>query len=103
MGYRRKLIFEELESGCVVCTSHSLNQDGYLRISDYRLDIPGHKPMVMHHRLVWESVNGPIPDGYEIDHICRNRACQNISHLQMLTGREHTIKTNIERKGFKNK
>lgn len=99
MGYRRKLVFEETEGGCIICTSHVLNQDGYLRISDYRINMQGHKPMVMHHRLVWEEHNGKIPEGYEIDHMCRNRACQNIKHLQMLSGKEHTIKTNKERWG----
>jgi hypothetical protein len=32
------------------------------------------------HRFVWESVNGPVPDGMDVDHICRNRLCCNINH-----------------------
>ncbi len=103
MGHRRKPVFITTDTGCIICTSHAMNHDGYFRISDYRLDMKGHKPMVMHHRLVWEEANGSIPEGYEVDHICRNRGCQNIEHLQILTGTEHTIKTNKERKGFKNK
>ena len=51
----------------------------------------------MFHRLVWEKTYGKIPDGYEIDHICKNRACCNIKHLQMLAGKIHTIKGNKER------
>lgn len=48
----------------------------------------------MFHRLVWEKTKGTIPEGYEIDHLCRNRACCNIKHLQMLEGSEHAIKSN---------
>ena len=51
----------------------------------------------MAHRFVWEEEHGPIPEGYEIDHVCKNRACFNLEHLQMLDGREHTIKGNRER------
>ena len=50
--------------------------------------------MVMYHRYVWEQAYGKIPDGYEIDHICKNRACCNLEHLQMLEGGEHAKKDN---------
>ena len=37
------------------------------------------------HRLVWESVNGPIPDGLVIRHKCNNPPCLNIGHLRLGT------------------
>lgn len=37
------------------------------------------------HRLVWVSVNGPIPEGTDIDHMCHNRACVNVAHLREAT------------------
>lgn len=34
------------------------------------------------HRLAWETFRGPIPEGCEIDHLCRNRGCCNPDHLE---------------------
>lgn len=37
------------------------------------------------HRLAYTLANGPIPDGLTLDHLCRNRACCNPSHLEPVT------------------
>jgi hypothetical protein len=34
------------------------------------------------HRVAYELTTGPIPDGYHIDHLCRNRGCCNPDHLE---------------------
>ena len=34
-------------------------------------------------------VVGPIPDGCELDHLCRNRACCNPDHLEPVTHLEN--------------
>lgn len=44
------------------------------------------------HRIVWESVHGPIPDSKEIDHINSKRWDNNISNLQLMTHVENLQK-----------
>jgi hypothetical protein len=34
------------------------------------------------HVVAWEAVNGPVPDGMDLDHLCRVRACRNPEHLE---------------------
>ncbi len=41
------------------------------------------------HRVAYEEAKGPIPAGMEIDHLCRNRACVEPSHLEVVSRREN--------------
>lgn len=41
------------------------------------------------HKHEWEKVNGPVPGGYELHHLCEVPACCNPDHLALLTPQEH--------------
>jgi hypothetical protein len=37
------------------------------------------------HRWAWELVNGPVPEGMVIDHMCGNKLCVLPKHLRAVT------------------
>lgn len=43
------------------------------------------------HRLMWIVFNGPIPEGYQIDHIDRNNTNNMLSNLRCVTVSENQL------------
>ena len=43
------------------------------------------------HRVAYYFVNGPIPDGMVIDHICKKTRCVCIKHLRLITTKENAL------------
>jgi len=41
------------------------------------------------HRAAYEELVGPIPDGYQIDHLCGVTLCCNPNHLEAVPGAEN--------------
>ena len=41
------------------------------------------------HRFAWEQQNGPVAEGFELDHLCRNTICVNPAHLEPVTHLEN--------------
>lgn len=41
------------------------------------------------HRYAYELFVGEIPEGYEVDHLCRVRLCVNPKHLEAVTHQEN--------------
>lgn len=51
--------------------------------------VPGLRRITRAHRAFYEVFVGPIPDGLQIDHLCRNRCCVNPGHLEPVTAQEN--------------
>ena len=59
----------------------SINNKGYGRLSG-----------VYAHRAAYELLVGPIPEGKELDHLCRVTHCVNPEHLEPVTHRENLLR-----------
>jgi hypothetical protein len=80
--------YEITENGCFIPTSHKLTPNGYFSM---RVTRNGKTTKEYYHRVAYRDHYGEdsIPEGWEIDHVCRNRACFNWRHLWAMPAREH--------------
>jgi hypothetical protein len=62
------------------------NQKGYCCVS---INENGYEKAYLLHRLAWELEHGPIPDGYELHHIDRNKANWSLDNLMMVDRQTH--------------
>lgn len=68
--------------GCWLWTG-AVNQNGYSRFSSRNTG------PYAGHRLAYELLCEPIPEGMELDHKCRVRCCVNPAHLEPVTREEN--------------
>jgi hypothetical protein len=47
------------------------------------------------HRVVYERMEGPVPEGMQLDHLCRMPACCNPEHLEPVTPAENIRRGNV--------
>lgn len=86
----------EDDSGCLMFTGH-IAPTGYGEVSGW-VEKARKRVTQYTHRVVYEALVGPIPDGLQIDHLCHNqdpgcpggetcrhRACCNPEHLEAVT------------------
>ena len=67
--------------------------DGY---GQFRIGGEGSRNVKAHIvAFLWE--NGPIPSGMVLDHLCRNRACVNPDHLEVVTPEENSTRGMLSR------
>lgn len=44
------------------------------------------------YRFFYEQFKGPVPEGLELDHLCRTPPCVNPAHLEPVTSRTNTLR-----------
>ena len=79
-----KRIRRSKKSGCWIWTA-MLNADGYA-IFEYQ------DKTFSVHRWQYLQIHGEIPDGKELDHLCRVRHCVNPDHLEPVTHAENVAR-----------
>jgi hypothetical protein len=65
--------------------TNALNREGYGAFT-----ISGKK--VGAHIIAFEWLIGAVPEGLELDHLCRVRSCVNPAHLEAVTHKENTLR-----------
>ena len=86
--------YSKTKDKLVLCKAH-LSGSGYLSIT-----IGKGKKYI--HRIVWETFKGPIPDGYEIDHIEGNKTDNRLEMLRCVTHKENMNNKNTLQKNHDN-
>ena len=67
----------------------SISATGY---GSVRTDARSEFRTALPHRVAYELLVGPIPDGLTLDHLCRNRSCVNPTHLEPVSLRENVLR-----------
>jgi len=69
-------------------TENCWNWTGWLRLGYGQFNVGRRKFAA--HRVAYELTVGPIPEGMQLDHLCRNTRCVNPAHLEPVTPVENT-------------
>jgi HNH endonuclease len=67
-----------------------IDEDGYGR---FRFNLEGRQIEVRAYRFGYILLVGDIPDGHELDHLCKNRSCVRPDHLEPVIHRVNTLRS----------
>lgn len=67
--------------------------DGYGQVRRDGTRKEGTRKLGRVHRLVYEDLVGDIPEGQQIDHLCRNTRCALPAHLEPVTAQVNTLRS----------
>ena len=82
------------ETNCWEWLAAVHHQTGYAQFWDGTKTPSGSNRTVLAHRWAFEEWRGPVPEGLECDHLCRNRACVNPGHIELVTHTENVRRSN---------
>ena len=82
----RSRCVERPASGCLEWAGAKTSK-GYGNIA---ICVDGKKRYLPPHRVLYVLERGPIDPTLEIDHLCRNRLCCNLDHMEPVTTQENT-------------
>jgi hypothetical protein len=82
-----KRVVRNERTGCWLWTGYAM-PGGYGQIQQTE---PKRRAVLVH-RVVYEALVGSVPEGLELDHLCRMPACVNPAHLEPVTHRENILR-----------
>jgi hypothetical protein len=92
MNFRDRLALIAAENGPDTCWEWpGFCFDGYGKVMT-NLDHRGPRNWFAH-LAAYTVLVGPVPTGLELDHLCRNRRCMNPAHLEPVTPRVNTLRS----------
>ena len=47
----------------------------------------------MVHKVMWSDTHGPVPEGHQLDHLCKNEPCWRLEHLEIVTPRDNVLRS----------
>lgn len=90
---KRKSLAERITNNIVVVDSACWIWVGARTRGGYgRIMVTPLRTLALAHRVSYETFVGPIPEGLTVDHLCREVACVNWRHMELVTQRENTLR-----------
>jgi hypothetical protein len=74
------------EGACLLWSGHAAGRHPR---PVFRLTTRQTDPKVYAHRWIYEQVVGPIPEGWEVDHLCQHGLCVDVAHLEAVPPKEN--------------